>query len=42
MKNSQQPEIVFDKTILLSQINGDIFAPKRFKEHQGISTSTGV
>ena len=46
MKNSQQPEsswIVFDKAILLSQVNGVIFAPEGFKEHQkSLSTSTGV
>ena len=45
MKNSQQPEIswiVFDKAVLLSQVNGVIFAPEGFKEHQNISTSTGV
>ena len=46
MKNSQQPEnswIVFDKGILLSQVNGVIFAPEGFKEHQkSLSTSTGV
>ena len=45
MKNSQQPEsswIVFDKAVLLFQVNGVIFAPEGFKEHQNISTSTGV
>ena len=46
MKNSHQPEIswiVFDKAVLLSRVNGVIFAPEGFKEHQaGISTSTGV
>ena len=46
MKNSQQPEnswIVFDKGILLSQVNGVIFAPEGFKEHQkNLSTNTGV
>ena len=46
MKNSQQPEnswIVFDKAVLLSQVNGVIFAPGGFKEHQkSLSTSTGV
>ena len=45
MKNSQQPEsswIVFDKAVLLSQVNGVIFAPEGFKEHQNVSTSTGV
>ena len=46
MKNSQQPEsswIVFDKAVLLSRVNGVIFAPEGFKEHQkSLSTSTGV
>ena len=45
MKNNEcagNSWIVFDKTILLSQINGVIFAPEGFKEHQDISTSTGV
>ena len=45
MKNNECPEngwIVIDKGILLSQVNGVIFAPKGFKEHQDISTSTGV
>ena len=35
--------IVLDKAVLLSQINGVIFAPEGFKEHQkSLSTSTGV
>ena len=45
MKNNECPDnswIVFDKNILLSQVNGVIFAPEGFKEHQKISTSTGV
>ena len=45
IKNNEHPEnswIVFDKSILLSQVSGVIFAPEGFKEHQNISTSTGV
>ena len=46
MKNNKCPKnswIVFDKDILLSQVNGVIFAPEGFKEHQkSLSTSTGV
>ena len=45
MKNNECPDnswIVFDKSILLSQVSGVIFAPEGFKEHQKISTSTGV
>ena len=46
MKNKEHPEnswIVLDKAVLLSQVNGVIFAPEGFKEHQkNLSTSTGV
>ena len=46
MKNKEHPEnswIVLDKAVLLSQVNGVIFAPEGFKEHQkSLSTSTGV
>ena len=46
MKNKENPEenwIVLDKAVLLSEINGVIFAPDGFKEHQkSLSTSTGV
>ena len=45
MKNNECPDnswIVFDKNILLSKVNGVIFAPEGFKEHQNISTNTGV
>ena len=46
MKNKDHPEnswIVLDKAVLLSQVNGVIFAPEGFKEHQkSLSTSTGV
>ena len=35
--------IVLDKAVLLSHVNGVIFAPEGFKEHQkSLSTSTGV
>ena len=34
--------IVFDKASLLSQVNGVIFAPEGFKEHQDISTRSGL
>ena len=35
--------IVLNKVVLLSQVNGVIFAPEGFKEHQkSLSTSTGV
>ena len=46
MENKECPErswIVLDKAVLLSQVNGVIFAPEGFKEHQkSLSTSTGV
>ena len=34
--------IVFDKASLLSQVNGVIFAPEGFKEHQHISSRSGL
>ena len=45
MKNHQDPGkswIVLKKDVLLSQVNGVIFAPEGFKQHQEISTNTGV
>ena len=45
MKNHQDPGkswIVLKKDVLLSQVNGVIFAPEGFKEHSKISTNTGV
>ena len=45
MKNNQDPEkswIVLKKDVLLSQVNGVIFAPEGFKHHKEISTNTGV
>ena len=45
MKNHQDPGkswIVLKKDVLLSQVNGVIFAPEGFKEHSEISTNTGV
>ena len=45
MSNRDHPErswIILDKAILLSQVNGKLFAPEDFKEHQKIANSTGV
>ena len=45
MSNSVHPErswIILDKAVLLSQVNGKLFAPEDFKEHQKIANSTGV
>ena len=45
MKNHQDPGkswIILKKDVLLSQVNGVIFAPEGFKQHHDISTNTGV
>lgn len=45
MKNHNRLEnswIILDKAVLLSQVNGIIFAPEDFKQHQKIATTTGV
>ena len=45
MSNRDHPGrswIVLDKAVLLSQVNGKLFAPEDFKEHQKIANSTGV
>ena len=45
MKNLQYPGkswIILKKDVLLSQVNGVIFAPEGFKQHRDISTNTGV
>ena len=45
MKNHDDPRsswIVLDKAILLSHVNGLIFAPEGFKEYVKVATSTGV
>ena len=45
MKNHQNSDsswIILSKTTLLATINGILFAPEGFKEHQNIATSTGV
>ena len=34
--------VIFAKDVLLNEINGTIFAPKRFNNHHDISNSTGV
>ena len=34
--------IILDKSVLLSQINGVIFAPHEFREYQNISDEAGV
>lgn len=45
MKNLECPKhswIILDKSVLLSQINGVIFAPHEFREYQNISDKAGV
>ena len=45
LKNCSNPGdswVIFDKAILISEINGTMFAPENFKEHRDFATSTGV
>ena len=47
MSNGDHPDlerswIILDKAVLLSQVNGKLFAPEDFKEHQKVANSTGV
>ena len=45
LPNDTSPEksfIIIDKTALLAEINGTMFAPKDFKQHCTLATSTGV
>ena len=45
MSNRDHPErswIILDKAVLLSQVNGKLFAPEDFKEYKKIANSTGV
>ena len=45
LRNARKVEdswVVIDKAILLSEVNGTIFAPDNFKQHHKIANSTGV
>ena len=45
LRNDQNVEdgwVILDQEVLLSEVNGTVFAPKNFKEHHDISSSTGV
>ena len=45
MKNPRDVEnswIIIDKTALLSEVTGTIFAPEDFKEHKQLASNTGV
>ena len=34
--------VIVNKGILLSEVNGILFAPKKFKEHVDIASNTGI
>ena len=34
--------IILNKPVLLSRVNGKLFAPEKFKEHQKVATNTGL
>ena len=45
LKNARKVEdswVVVDKAVLLSEVNGTVFAPENFKQHHNIANSTGV
>ena len=45
LKNTRKVEdswVVIDKAVLLSEVNGTVFAPDNFKQHHNIANSTGV
>ena len=45
MKNVESPKdswIIIDKAVLLSQVNGVMFAPKDAKQHRNLDNSTGL
>ena len=45
LRNARKIEdswVVIDKSVLLSEVNGTIFAPDNFKQHHKIANSTGV
>ena len=45
LRNARKVEdswVVIDKAVLLSEVNGTIFAPNNFKQHHDIANSTGV
>ena len=45
LRNDQNVEdswVILDQEVLLSEVNGTVFAPENFKEHHDISSSTGV
>ena len=45
LRNARKVEdswVVIDKAVLLTEVNGTIFAPNNFKQHHNIANSTGV
>ena len=45
LRNARKVEdswVVIDKAVLLSEVNGTIFAPDNFKQHHNIANSTGI
>ena len=45
LKESANPHVswvVLNKEALLSEVNGTVFAPRNFKQHRDLATSTGV
>ena len=41
-QNVNDSWVILDQEVLLSEVNGTIFAPENFKEHHDISSATGV
>ena len=41
-RNVEDSWVILDQEVLLSEVNGTVFAPEYFKEHHDISSSTGV
>ena len=42
LKSSNKVWVVFNKQILLAEVNGILFAPKNFKQHCDIASNTGI
>ena len=45
LRNTEKPEeswIILDQATLLAEVTGKVFAPKDFKEHQDLASTTGV
>ena len=42
IRNVEDSWLIIDKAVLLSEVNGTVFAPDNFKQHYKIANSTGV